>query len=251
MTLLLGVNHEENEWEFKGKIYKVQPGQVVTSLETIQKKCAKDVSIQNIRTALLKLEKWGFLTSESTNRNRLITVVNWEVYQSKDKNQQADQQTTNKQLTTNKNDKELKESSNSTAAHSDDWLEDDTTPEQQDAVTQVTTHLQNKMQVIHLSNQDLNIVDQLVKEKIPTETIIEGINQAFTRFQQRNKDRPWKKINGLSYCKGSILDLHHEKTNPQQLDNVYHLSPLPAQTAFDQRAANEAEYLERLLGEKG
>jgi hypothetical protein len=104
--------HKEKEWEHNGEIYKTSPGQFVTSLESIQKNCAKDVSIQNIRTALLKLEKWGFLTNKSTNKNRLITIVNWEVYQPKEKNQQADQHSTNKQLTTNKNVENVKKKDN-------------------------------------------------------------------------------------------------------------------------------------------
>jgi D-alanyl-D-alanine dipeptidase len=112
MVILLMANHKENQWEFKGEIYTVGPGQFVTSLDSIKQNCAKDVSIQNIRTALLKLEKWGFLTSKSTNKNRLITVVNWEVYQPQEKNQQTDQQATNKQLTTNKNVKNEEKNNN-------------------------------------------------------------------------------------------------------------------------------------------
>jgi hypothetical protein len=106
--ILLMANHKEKQWEHKGEIYRAKPGQLVTSLESIKQNCAKDVSIQNIRTALLKLEKWGFLTNKSTNKNRLITIVNWEVYQPKEKNQQTDQHPTNKQLTTNKNEENVK-----------------------------------------------------------------------------------------------------------------------------------------------
>ena len=46
---------------------------------------------------------YGFLTNKSTNKNRLITIANWELYQVGKKNQQTNQQATNKQLTTNKN----------------------------------------------------------------------------------------------------------------------------------------------------
>lgn len=111
ITLLMMANHKEKEWEFNGKKYKAEPGQFVTSLEAIRKKSGKDVSIQNVRTALVRFEKLEFLTSQSTNRNRLITILNWASYQRKDDNediektttQQATQQATNKQLTTNKN----------------------------------------------------------------------------------------------------------------------------------------------------
>lgn len=111
ITLLLMANHEEKEWVWRGKLYKVTQGQFITSLKTISEESG--TSIQNIRTALKKFELYNFLTNTSTNRNRLITIVNWQLYQgSEDSNQQADQQATNKQLTnkltTNKNIKNNK-----------------------------------------------------------------------------------------------------------------------------------------------
>lgn len=105
---LLLANHSGKEWEWQGEIVKCCPGQFVTSLESLKKKCASDVKIQSVRTALLKLEKWHFLTNESTKRGRFITIVNWGSYQGGKEDQQTEQQTANKQLTTNKNVKECK-----------------------------------------------------------------------------------------------------------------------------------------------
>jgi len=109
ITLLLMVNHEPKKWEWNGEIYECKSGQCITSLKSIKKNCGKGISIQNIRTSLLKLEKWGFLTNESTKSGRLITITNWELYQSDDKKLTKkltkSQQRTNKELTTNKNDK--------------------------------------------------------------------------------------------------------------------------------------------------
>src|SRR5690606_10639908 len=87
----------------KGEKYKVKPGQFITSLPSIVIKCGKGVTIQNVRTALKRFEKYGFLTDESTNQNRLITIQNWASYQGfeepKKEAQQSKQQTTNSQLT--------------------------------------------------------------------------------------------------------------------------------------------------------
>jgi len=113
MCLLLA-NHEENEWEFEGRIYKAEPGQFITSLASLKKHCAKDVSTRNIRTALQKLEKWQFLTNKSTKTGRLITILNWDTYQSvnNETDKDTDKQVTkhrqrgDKEVTTNKNDKE-------------------------------------------------------------------------------------------------------------------------------------------------
>lgn len=109
MQCLLLANHKEKEWEWKGKLYKCQQGQFITSLPKLQKKCAKDVSIRNIRTSLLKLETWGFLANESTGIGRLITIVNWVKYQSEEKkltDKLTDKrQTTDRLLTANKKGK--------------------------------------------------------------------------------------------------------------------------------------------------
>lgn len=111
ITLLAMANHKEKDWEFKGQKYKAEPGQFVTSLASIMEKAGKDISMQNVRTALARFEKYEFLTSQSTNRNRLITIVNWASYQRSDDEEeeektaasQATSQAANKQLTTNKN----------------------------------------------------------------------------------------------------------------------------------------------------
>lgn len=85
ITLLMMANHKENEWEWQGGRFKAEPGQFITSLEGIASKCGKGISIQNVRTALKRFEKYGFLTNQSTNRNRLITIINWNNYQGSDK----------------------------------------------------------------------------------------------------------------------------------------------------------------------
>ena len=78
---LLMANFKENEWEWGKDLYKCKPGQFITSLESIKQKCAKDISIKNIRTALNRLEKWNFLTNKSTKTGRLITICKWDDYQ--------------------------------------------------------------------------------------------------------------------------------------------------------------------------
>lgn len=118
VTLLMMANNQTREWEWQGHPYKAEPGQFVTSLKSIAEKAGKGVTTQRVRTALVRFEKYEFLTSKSTNKNRLITIVNWGKYQAlpveanKQVNKQltSNQQATNKQLTTNKNlrTKELK-----------------------------------------------------------------------------------------------------------------------------------------------
>ena len=84
ITLLLMANHKENKWSYKDKIYTAGPGQMVTSLESIRKNCASDVSIKSIRVAIEKFEKWGFAANKGTKTGRVITIVNWGIYQGHD-----------------------------------------------------------------------------------------------------------------------------------------------------------------------
>lgn len=114
VTLLLMANHDSKEWEWRGKPYKALPGQLVTSIASIQK--ATGLTRQNVRTALVRFEKYDFLTIKTTKQNTLITIVNWAFYQVGDAepNQQAHQRLTNasptpnQRLTTNKNVKNVK-----------------------------------------------------------------------------------------------------------------------------------------------
>jgi hypothetical protein len=77
-------DHQENEWEWKGKQFKTVPGQFVTSLGSIVKKAGKGISIKMVRTSLTKFEKYGFLANKSADTGRLLTIINWESYQDRE-----------------------------------------------------------------------------------------------------------------------------------------------------------------------
>lgn len=132
-AILMLANHEGKEWEWKGEKFKVESGQFITSSTKLAEKCGVGITRQNVRTALKRFEKLGFLTYESTKSGMLITIVNWGIYQGEGDipNQEANQDLTNTQprpnqdLTTNKNDKnermkEIYRVSNDTSLHSDE-----------------------------------------------------------------------------------------------------------------------------------
>ncbi len=106
---LLSANHEIASWEWQSKIISCQPGQFITSLASLKNKCAKDTSIKNIRTGLLKLEKWQFLANKPTKTGRLITIMNWKAYQDVEiktaKRTAKRRQRGGKEAASNKNDK--------------------------------------------------------------------------------------------------------------------------------------------------
>lgn len=107
ITILCLANHEAKEWIWQGQKFVVREGQFITSLDSLAKKSG--VSKKSVRTALVNFEKLEFLANESAKTGRLITVINWGLYQSKDeesaKESANDRQSTGKAPAPNKNDK--------------------------------------------------------------------------------------------------------------------------------------------------
>lgn len=208
ITLLLMANHKSNKWEYKGEIYEAEPGQMVTSRASIRKNCAKDVTDQNLRTALKKLETWGFLTNKSTKTGRLITIVNWDIYQGSDTetNQVSNSQSTkdqpraNQELTPNKNVKNDKNEKKNDEI--DDWLRDDSdSPE----ITEIQNLFINRANRFPSAN-DLHKMSEAVNN-FPMETIRQGIDAAF-----EYKESQGETINSFAYCYKAIESLHRKKT---------------------------------------
>lgn len=104
--LLISANHKWQKWKW---------------IEITQWQCIvwrKQLSIdlllteQQIRTSLEKLKNSKNITSKPTNKFSLITVCNWELYQSNEdeitNKHTMKQPTSNQQVTTNNNDKNIK-----------------------------------------------------------------------------------------------------------------------------------------------
>lgn len=115
--LLLQANHSDSYWND----IVIKRGQFVTSLDKLQK--GTGLSLQQIRSIFNKLNGEE-ITIKTTNKYTLITIVNYDKYQSNGKstNKQTNkqnitnltnnQQTNNKQITTNKNEKNINNEKN-------------------------------------------------------------------------------------------------------------------------------------------
>ncbi len=116
LHLLLTANFKDSQW----RGITLKKGQLITG----SKRLADDLGFtrQQVRTALGKLKSTNEITIETTNRYSLITIVNWNDYQSDDdtSTNKSTKSATNKQPTDNqqitnkqpqrKNDKNNKES---------------------------------------------------------------------------------------------------------------------------------------------
>jgi len=112
--LLLSANHTPQKW--RGET--IGRGQILTGRQRLSEKLR--ISERNIRTCLSRLEKTGELTIKTTSKYSIITLCNYDTYQTEKllTDQQSDQQptsnrpATDQQPTTNKNDKKDKKVKN-------------------------------------------------------------------------------------------------------------------------------------------
>jgi len=104
--LLINANHKDSSWQG----IKVKRGSLITGRKKLSAQTG--ISEQSIRTCLEHLKSTNEVTIKSTNKNSIITLLNYDLYQIPEKDQPAKQPTTNQQLTTNNNDKNNKENKN-------------------------------------------------------------------------------------------------------------------------------------------
>ena len=90
--LLLKANY--CDIEYHGRV--IRRGQLVTSLPNLS--TGVGITIQQARTALSHLKSTGEITDESTNQDRVITVVNYDRYQTSTGELTGNQQANNRQL---------------------------------------------------------------------------------------------------------------------------------------------------------
>lgn len=116
--LLLNATHAEHPALFKGQRIMLQPGQLITGSISIAEKLKLNES--KVRRVLNDFQNDGQIDKQTSNKNSLISVINWDLYQKSDgqidvqvtdNRQTSDEQvadnrqTTGRQLTTNKNER--------------------------------------------------------------------------------------------------------------------------------------------------
>lgn len=103
--LLLNATHKEVPAVFKNKKIHLMPGQLVTGTLSISRKLK--INKDKVQRTLKLFEVDKQIEQQTSNRNRLVTIVKWEEYQISDK--QIDKQminkceTDDKQMITNNN----------------------------------------------------------------------------------------------------------------------------------------------------
>ena len=107
--LLLNATHQDRNVLFKGKKIIIGPGQLITGRKSISSEL--QISESKVQRILNFFETEHQIEQQTSNKNRVITLTNWHKYQ--DNEHQTEQQlnnnrtTTEQQLNTNNNDKNV------------------------------------------------------------------------------------------------------------------------------------------------
>jgi len=110
LHLILKANHKPKK--YRGVL--IQPGEVMTGLDLLSKEL--NLSMQQIRTSINRLKSTNEITNKTSPKGSIIQIVNYDKYQVATNEITNEQQTSNKQVTTNKNDKNIKNIKNSKEA---------------------------------------------------------------------------------------------------------------------------------------
>ena len=108
--LLWEANHKPTRKIFKGNIIDIHPGQLLTGRKYLSSLCG--VAESTIEKYLKLFEKEQQIIQQKSTKNRLITILNWNMYQGKDEKVDNKKTTERQQKDTPKNDKNVKNEKN-------------------------------------------------------------------------------------------------------------------------------------------
>ncbi len=106
IVLILLASTGDKKIIFDGKEIIIHRGQLFTSIDSLVNILGKGASVQKVRTALGNLKKFEFLTERVTKKGRLISIVNYSIYQNPPK--KSNKQTNNEVTTYNNINKKNK-----------------------------------------------------------------------------------------------------------------------------------------------
>ncbi len=112
--LLLNATHKDYQTMFKGEKITLNPGQLITGRKVISTKF--NINESKVQRVLKKLENEQQIEQQTSNENRLITILNWSEYQQGEQQYELpvnNERTTSEQpVNTNKNVKNVKNINN-------------------------------------------------------------------------------------------------------------------------------------------
>jgi hypothetical protein len=228
------VNHEDGYVPLKcGGKQKIEKGQHMTSIRQIAQGVGwyegrkwKEPNPKTIRSILKWLEQQGMITITTFKGNNgytLISVVNWEVYQSKIDESNIEHPFQKQETDINKNDNNDKNNIINNPADQPlmNPFEIELTAEQQLEI-EIEDYYQTKRGKygFPVTPKDHELIKQAIyKERFTRDEIIAGINEAFLASNN---------INSFGYCLKAIRSTKQKRIKTQQ-KKVVPMQPRPEQ----------------------
>ncbi|UWE05303.1 hypothetical protein [Laceyella sacchari] len=248
IDLLMMVNHKDNTMLFGGELVHVKRGQRITSIRQL---CDRWTwSNTKVNKFLQLLEADGMVKVESDAKKTVITIVNYDSYQTElrekrqayfekdEKNDKKnDGKTTGETVGVSglsefgENEKRQENDGETTQKHTNNNNDEDLINDDDDLyppsefeetakdkrIEKIKTHFSKKAEKIWYSPEEDIAMTNLLAKNVPVQTILDGIDLAFKRFKPKHSlDR----INSFKYCLNAIYELHEGQIKPRGEKNA-------------------------------
>ncbi len=233
--------------KIEGKI--IPRGSFVSSVGKIAEEL--ELTPMEVRTALKHLNSTNEITSKGTNRNTVFTVTNYDLYQS---NEQAEQQTDNKQITNKEqaNNEQItskQQTINKPLTTNEEYKEDKNIKNNKNTICKSDyENLFEELWKLYPSKKGKGQVSDTAKKKL-LKVGRDEMLRAIERYKEElEKDSDWRKPqNGSTFFNSGYvdyLDKNYEPTKEKsrQKKNMFN--------NFPQRDYNVDELEKKLLGKR-
>ena len=96
--LMIKAQHKDTKIDHYGKPFTIKAGQLLTGRKKLHDETG--INESKIQRLLVKLENFGEIEQQTNNKDRLITLVKWEQFQSEPSKRTANEQQVNNKRTT-------------------------------------------------------------------------------------------------------------------------------------------------------
>jgi len=213
---LLKATHEDYKALIGDQLVDLKPGQLATGRKAISQ--ATNLTEQNVRTALSKLEKLGILTITPTTKYSIITVVSWDLYQQSNQQVTNSQPTSNQQVTTNNN---INNKNNSNkyvipdGINLDSWEEWETyRKSKKKTISKHAAAKQFKLLLKYSKDQQAIIINQSIQNDYQGLFEPKGGN-----YENNSGNGPKKDNSAVGQVRANIERERAERRNRESLDN--------------------------------
>lgn len=117
--LILNATHTERKILFNGEEIILQKGQLITGRNVISEKL--QINQSKVQRVLDYFEKNQIIEQQKTTKGRLITITNWNIYQTNEQQVNNERTTSEQQVNTNNNDNNV--NNNITTTNIYDFIE--------------------------------------------------------------------------------------------------------------------------------